>query len=53
MYFFSPPGENERLIKQAGFKLLKPGIPLEAPRCFRSAGMMPGKEEDSAGGNRN
>src|SRR5262249_38345178 len=22
MYFFSPPGENERLIKQAGFKLL-------------------------------
>jgi SAM-dependent methyltransferase len=23
MYFFSPPGENERLIKQAGFKLLE------------------------------
>jgi cyclopropane fatty-acyl-phospholipid synthase-like methyltransferase len=22
-YFFSPPGENERLIKQAGFKLLE------------------------------
>jgi len=23
MYFFSPPGENERLIKHAGFKLLE------------------------------
>ena len=23
MYFFSPPGENERLIKEAGFKLLE------------------------------
>ena len=23
MYFFSPPGENERLIKQAGFRLLE------------------------------
>src|SRR5262249_35851209 len=23
MYFFSPPGENERLIRQAGFKLLE------------------------------
>ena len=23
MYFFSPPGENERLIKRAGFKLLE------------------------------
>jgi SAM-dependent methyltransferase len=23
MYFFSPPGENEHLIKQAGFKLLE------------------------------
>ena len=23
MYFFSPPGENERLIKQAGFELLE------------------------------
>jgi len=23
MYFFSPPGENERLINQAGFKLLE------------------------------
>ena len=23
MYFFSPPGENERLIKQARFKLLE------------------------------
>ena len=23
MYFFSPPGENERFIEQAGFKLLE------------------------------
>jgi hypothetical protein len=23
MYFFSPPGENERLIKQSGLKLIE------------------------------
>ena len=34
MYFFSPPGENERLIEQAGFKL------LEARDTTESAAML-------------
>ena len=41
MYFFSPPGENERLINQAGFKL------LEARDTTRSAAMLSKRWHDA------
>jgi SAM-dependent methyltransferase len=41
MYFFSPPGENERLIKQAGLKL------LEARDTTRSAAMLSKRWHDA------
>jgi len=41
MYFFSPPGENERLIKQAGFKL------LEARDTTRSAATLSHRWHDA------
>jgi ubiquinone/menaquinone biosynthesis C-methylase UbiE len=41
MYFFSPPNENERLIKQAGFKL------LEARDTTRSAATLSKRWHDA------
>ena len=41
MYFFSPPGENERLIKQAGLKL------LEARDTTRNAAMLSKRWHDA------
>src|SRR5215475_11270204 len=41
MYFFSPPGENERIMKQAGFKL------LEARDTSHSAAMLSKRWHDA------
>jgi hypothetical protein len=41
MYFFSPPGENERLIKQASFRL------LEARDTTASAAMLSKRWHDA------
>jgi hypothetical protein len=41
MYFFSPPGENERLVEQAGFRL------LEARDTTESAAMLSQRWHDA------
>ena len=45
MYFFSPPGENERLIKQSGLKQIEARETLPtAPLYCQNVGMMRAKK---------